>query len=322
MKRRELITAVGGALAGPSAAWAQQPKRIARIGFFAPPPRNAEVEAFLEGLRDLGWVEGKNIHVEYRDAGGDDSRLPALAAELVGLDIDVLVTATTAGVLAAHSATTTIPTVMITGYDLVALGLAKSLARPGGNITGLTFFASELAAKRLDLLKSLAPSMTRAGVLLLRGSPVNGGTMAAMTAAAQALKVELRPIEVSVLGDLDGALSATGTPQMDGLVITDTNLLLTNASVVAAAVEKTRLPSIAAPMIASQGVPLGYGVDFNAMFRQGAVFVDRILKGARPADMPIEQPTKFKTIVNLKAAKAFGVEIPPMLLARADEVIE
>lgn len=322
MQRRKLITLVVGALAGPSAARAQQTKRIARIGLFLPPPRNAEVDAFIEGLRDLGWVEGKSMHLEYRDAGGDDSRLPALAAELVALNVDVLVTATTAGILAAHRATTTIPTVMLSGYDLVSLGLAKSLAHPGGNITGLTFFVTELVVKRLEILKNLAPSTTRAGVLLVRGSPQNNGIMTAMTAAAQALKVELRPIEVDALGDLESTLSASGTLPMDGLVITDTNLFLTNAAAVAAIVAQHRLLSVAAPVIASQGALLGYGVDFTAMFRHGAVLVDKILKGARPADIPIEQPTKFKTLVNLKTARALGVDVPQTLLAGADELID
>src|SRR4051794_2923928 len=220
MKRREFITLAGGALAWPLAARAQQAKRIARIGLFLPPPRNLEVEAFLAGLRDLGWVEGENIHVEYRDAGGDNDRLPALATELVALDVDVLVTATTTGILAAHRATTKIPTVMITGPDLVTLGLVASMAHPGGNITGQTFFFTELTAKRLEILVSLAPSMTRAGVLLQRGNPLNDITMSAMTTAAPALKVELRPIEVDIPGDLESALSAVGSTAMDGLVIT------------------------------------------------------------------------------------------------------
>ena len=170
MKRREFITVVGGALAWPLVARAQEAKRIARIGLFLPTPRNLEVEAFLAGLRDLGWVEGENVHVEYRDAAGDDGRLPALAAELVALDVDVLVTATFPGILAAHRATTMIPTVMIVGPDLVTIGLAASMAHPGGNITGQTFFLTELAAKRLEILASLAPSMTRAGVLMQRGT--------------------------------------------------------------------------------------------------------------------------------------------------------
>jgi putative tryptophan/tyrosine transport system substrate-binding protein len=323
MKRREIITLVGGALAWPLAARAQQGKRIARIGLFLPPPRNLEVEAFLAGLRDFGWVDGENVHVEIRDAGGDDSRLPALAAELVALNVDVLVTATFQGILAAHRATAKIPTVMITGPDLVTLGLAANLARPGGNITGQTFFLTELAAKRLEILASLAPSMTRAGVLLQRGNPLNDSTMSAMTTAAEALKVELRRIEVSIPGDLESTLSVVGSTSVGGLVITEANAFVTNASLVAAIVDKCRVPSIAPPILASRGAAMvGYGVDFTAMFRRSAVFVDKILKGANPADIPIEQPTRFKTVVNLKAAKALGVEIPPTVLLRADEVIE
>jgi putative ABC transport system substrate-binding protein len=176
-------------------------------------------------------------------------------------------------------------------------GLANSLAHPGGNITGLTFFATELAVKRLEIIKGLASSMTRVGVLMLRGSPQNDGTMSAMTTAAQSFKVELQPIEIDVLGDLETAVSGARSLPMDGLVITETNLFVTNPSIVAAIVEKRRLPSIAAPVIASKGALLGYGVDFTAMFRHGAVFVDKILKGASPADMPIEQATKFKTVV-------------------------
>ena len=280
------------------------------------------MDAFLGGLRDLGWVEGENAHVEYRDAGGDDGRLPALATELVALDVDVLVTATFPGILAAHRATTKIPTVMIVGPDLVTIGLAASMAHPGGNITGQTFFLTELAAKRLEILASLAPSMTRAGVLMQRGNPLNDSTMSAMATAAQALKVELRPIEV-VPGDLESALSVVGSTAIDGLVITDANAFVTNPSIVAAIVDKCRVPSVAAPIIASRGAALvGYGVDFTAMFRRSAVFVDKILKGTNPADIPIEQPTQFKTVINQKTAKALGVEIPPAVLLRADEVIE
>ena len=325
MKRRKLITLGGWALAWPLVARAQQAKRIARIGlpFFLVPPRNLEVEAFLAGLRYLGWVEGDNIHVEYRDADGDNDRLPALATELVALDVDVLVTATFQAILAAHGATGKIPTVMITGPDLVTLGFAASMAHPGGNITGQTFFLTELAAKRLEILASLAPSMTRAGVLLQRGNPLNDSTMSAMTTAAQALKVELRPIEVAIPGDLESALSIVGSTPMDGLVITEANAFVTNASLVVAIVDRCRVPSIAAPVLATRGaVPGGYGVDFTAMFRRAAVFVDKILKGANPADIPIEQPTQFKTVINLKTARRLGVEIPPAVLLRADEVIE
>jgi putative ABC transport system substrate-binding protein len=327
MKRREFITLAGGALttasAWPLAAGAKPANHVARVGLFLPPPRNQEVDVFLGGLRDLGWIEGENVHVEYRDAGGDDSRLPALAAELVAREVDVLVTATFPGITAAHRATTKIPIVMIVGPDLVTIGFAASMGHPGGNITGQTFFLTELAAKRLEVLAGIAPSMRRAGVLLQRGNPLNDGTMRAMTSAAQALNVDLRPIEVDAPVDLDSALSAVGAVAMDGFVITDANAFVTNASLVAALVDRCHVPSVAAPIIASRGAALvGYGVDFAAMFRRATVFVDKILKGANPADIPIEQPTQFKTVINLKIAKALGVEMPQSLLVRAEEVIE
>lgn len=323
MKRREFIILAGGALMWAPAAHAQHAKRISRIGLFLPPPRNSEVDAFLLALRGLGWIEGENVHVEYRDANGDDARLPALAAELVALNVDVLVTATFPGVLAAHRATTTIPTVIIVGPDLVTLGVAASMAHPGGNITGQTFFLTELAAKRLEVLASIAPSTRRAGVLMQRGNPLNDGTMSALTKAASALKVELLPIEVSIPGDLDAALSTVSSAAVDGLVITDANGFVTNSSMVAAIVDKCHVPSIAAPISASSGGALvGYGVDFTSMFRRAAVFVDKILKGANPADIPIEQPTQFKTVINLRTARTLGLDIPQSVQVRADEVIE
>lgn len=281
------------------------------------------MDAFFGGLSDLGWIDGVSVRVEYRDAGGDDGRLPALARELIDLDVDVLVTATFPGILAAHGATTKIPTVMIVGPDLVTIGLASSMAHPGGNITGQTFFLTELAEKRLELLAGLAPAMARAGVLMQRGNPLNDSTMSVMRNAAQALKVQLVPMEVDVPVDLESALSLAGSTRMDGLVITDANAFLTNTPMVAAIVDKCRVPSVAAPIVASRGAALlGYGVDFTAMFRHAAVFVDKILKGANPADIPIEQPTQFKTVINQKTAKALGVEIAPSMLVRADDVIE
>jgi putative tryptophan/tyrosine transport system substrate-binding protein len=322
MRRREFLTLAGGAAAWPLVARAQQPKRIPRIGFFLTPPRNTNSDEFLAGLHDLGWVEGESVHVEYRDAGGDVGRLPALAAELVALNVDVLVTISTLGVNAAHRATTTIPIVAIAAGDLVAMGLVASLAHPGGNITGQTFFAPELMVKRLEFLKGLAPSMTLAGVLLIREYPSNAHVMSLMEDAARALKVVLRPIEVESFGELEGALSVPGPDPIGGVVIGDEPLFVINPSAVAAIVDKRALPSVAAPAIAAEGGLLGYGVDYPAMFRHAAVFVDKILKGAKPGDIPIEQATKFTTVVNLKTAKALGIEIPPTLLAAADEVIE
>ena len=321
MRRREALGVLAAAASWPLAARAQ-PKRIPRVGLFVPPPRNSDVDEFLAGLRDLGWVEGDNVHVEYRDAGGDDSKLPALAAELIALDVDVLVTIPTLGVLAAHRATTTIPIVAIAAGDLVGMGLAESLAHPGGNVTGQTFFAPELHAKRLELLKTAIPSMTCAGVLMIGGAQPNAYVMSAIEEAAKALKLALRGIEVGGLGAVEGALAAVGPDPIGGIVILDHPQFLTNPSKLAAILEQRALSSVAAPVIAAHGGLLGYGVDIPAMFRHAAVFVDKILRGAKPGDIPIERTTRFTTVVNLKTAKALGLEIPQTLLAGADEVIE
>ena len=322
MRRRDIIGLLGNAVvAWPLAARAQQLKRIPRIGLFLSAPRNSNVDEFLGGLRDLGWVEGESIHIEYRSAGGDDNRLPELAVELVALKVDVLVTASS-GVYAAHRATTIIPIVVISTSDIVGLGLAANLAHPGGNITGQTFFAQELVAKRLEILKEVAPSATRVAVLMARGVPTNAHMMSLVEAAAKMMNMEVRPVELGGIDELEGAFPIAGFAPLDGVVLTDHPLLLTNAATVATFAEERGLPAIGAPIIATHGGLIGYGVDFPLMFRRAAVFVDKILKGANPGDIPIEQATKFKTIVNLKTAKALTVEIPPTLLAGADEVIE
>ena len=320
MRRRAFLGLVGGAAAWPLAARAQGKERVALIGYLSLVPAIGP-PAFLQALRDLGYIEGKNLRIEFRSAEEDEARLPGLAAELVELKVDLIVTYGP-GVFAARRATRTIPIVMATAGDVVATGVVDSLAHPGGNVTGLTFFYPELMAKRLAFLKEAAPSMTRAGVLFMHDSPSNANVMSVMERSAQALKLAVQPVEVSSLGDLEGALSVTGSDSIGGIVIADHPLFLTNPSVVAAIAQKRGLPSIAAPIIAAHGGLIGYGVDFNAMFRRAAVFVDKILKGANPGDIPIEQATKFDTIVNLKTAKALGVEIPAMLLASADEVIE
>ena len=322
MRRRDIIGLLGNAVvAWPLAARAQQLKRIPRIGLFLSAPRNSNVDEFLGGLRDLGWVEGESIHIEYRSAGGDDNRLPELAVELVALKVDVLVTAST-GVYAAHRATTIIPIVVISTSDIVGLGLAANLAHPGGNITGQTFFAQELVAKRLEILKEVAPSATRVAVLMARGVPTNAHMMSLVEAAAKMMNMEVRPVELGGIDELEGAFPIAGFAPLDGVVLTDHPLLLTNAATVATFAEERGLPAIGAPIIATHGGLIGYGVDFPLMFRRAAVFVDKILKGANPGDIPIEQATKFKTVVNLTSAKALGLEIPPTLLAGADEVIE
>jgi ABC-type uncharacterized transport system substrate-binding protein len=324
MKRRELIQLIGGAAAGwPLAARAQQPQRIARIGYLGLAP-TAKMQpfgdAFRQGLRELGYVEGKNLHIEYRSAEGNEDRLPALAAELAGLNVNVIVTYAS-GVFAAQRATTTTPIVMATYANV---GIVGSLARPGGNITGSTFFLPELVAKRLELLKEVVPSMTRAGVLLQRRDDVasNRKMLEAMEAVAPALRVELLPIEVREPSDYEGAFATWAEGKIGGIVMTDHAQLLANASTIAALAVRHRLPSIGPLELPPAGGLLAYGVDFSVMFRRAAVFVDKILKGAKPGDIPVEQATKFKSVINLKTARALGIDMPPTLLALTEEVIE
>jgi putative ABC transport system substrate-binding protein len=324
MRRREFITLIGASAAWPLAARAQQAERITRIGYLGltSAAQHARLsDPFRAGLRELGYVEGRNLQLEFRFAEGDAARLGAMAAELAGLNVDVLVTYAT-GVPAAKRATTTIPIVMATYADAVATGVVDSLAHPGGNVTGSTFFLPELMAKRLELLKEVVPSITRAGVLVLRDNASNVPVLAAMANAAQALGMELLPIDVRGPAEFDSAFSAWADKQVDAFVMTDPEQFLAYAGVLSALCAKYRFPSNGPLELPANGGLMAYGVNFADMFRRAAVFVDKILKGAKPNDIPVEQATKFVTIVSLKTARALGIEVPPTLLARADEVIE
>ncbi len=326
MRRRAFLAFVGGAVAGwPFAARAQPNGRIPVIGYLHPlseadDRRLGEGAAFREGLRDLGYVVGENLRIEARYADRQFDRLKPLAAELVGLNIELIVTAGP-GVDAARAVTTTVPIVMALYSDAVAAGLAESLSHPGGNLTGLTFFFPEFSSKRLELIKQAQPSLTRVGLLLQGGIAGNRSAFDAANGTAAKLKIELAPIEVASAADVERALSDAPGGAVGGLVLVDSTLFVDSA-LIADVAQRHALPSIGAPMYASGGGLLGYGVDFVPMFRRAATFVDKILKGAKPGDIPIEQATRFKTIVNLKTAKALGVEIPPLLLASADKVIE
>jgi putative tryptophan/tyrosine transport system substrate-binding protein len=323
--RREFITFLGGAaVAWPLAARAQQSRRVARIGYldFASFSFSASyISAFREGLRNLGYVEGENLQIEFRFAEGENNLLPGLATELIRLNVDVIVTYAT-GVPAAQSVTSTIPIVMATYSDAVVAGIVASIANPGGNVTGSTFFNPELMAKRLELLKEIAPSMARAGVLLFRGSAMNRPMLEAMDQTAKPLGVELQPTEVDRPTDLESAFSVFVNQQVGGLVVGDHVFFRINARPITVLAEKHRLPSIGRLELATTGGLMAYGVDFFDQFRRAAVFVDKILKGAKPGNIPIEQATKFTTIVNLKTANWLGLTVPPTLVARADEVIE
>jgi putative ABC transport system substrate-binding protein len=326
MKRREFITLVGGAAATwPLAARGQQTSRAARIGFLGvstPSGVEARLQRLRAGLRDLGYVEGQNIFIDFRWAEGNYSRLVEFAVELLHLKADILVTYGTPGTLAARQATTTTPIVMIVSGDAVATGIVASLARPGGNVTGSTFFNPELSAKRLEVIKETYPSARRVGILLNPGNPINAPVMRATEIAAKPLDLELLSFETRRSDELHSTFSRMRDAGIDAVGVTDDTHFVGNAKVIAELAINNRLPSIGFREFAPAGGLIGYGVNLGELWYRGAFFIDRILKGTRPADLPVEQPTKFELALNLKTANALGLEVPPSVLARADEVIE
>jgi len=327
MKRRDFVTLLGGAMIGwSSAARAQQADKVYRIGYLSlgsPAAEATRFNAFRAGLSALGYVEGKNLVIETRWlAGGKYDQLAELAAQLVDLKVDVIVTYATPGVSAVKRATTTIPIVFATVGDAVAVGLVSSLARPGGNVTGNTYFLPELAAKRLELLKEAIPGLVQAGVLFNPANPAIEPILSAMRLTAQALKVELSEFAAREPADLEGAFAAMAAKSVGALVITEDPMLIYNTEASAKLALKYRLAACGFPEFAQAGGFMAYGIDFTDMWRHAATFVDKILKGAKPADLPVEQATKFVTILNLKTAKAIGIEVPTSLLLRADQVIE
>jgi putative ABC transport system substrate-binding protein len=323
MRRREFIPLLGGALAWPLAAHAQQPTKVIRIGFLDPDfASNQEVynERFRARLRAFGYLEGKNIIIEFRYAEGNHERLSALAAELVHLGVDVLVTYSNPGVLAAKQATTTIPIVMLISGDAVGSGLVASLNRPGGNVTGRTFFIPELNAKRLELLKELLPEIRRVAVLVNPSNPVTLRILPAMALTAASLELELQQFGATRSDELASAFSDMGKRQAQAVAVVDDGFL-TNPNTARAIVDLAtarRFPSIGFLELAEAGGLMSYGVDFFGISRDAAVFVHKIIKGAKPEQLPVEQPIKFKFVINLKTAKALGITIPLTLLARAD----
>jgi ABC-type uncharacterized transport system substrate-binding protein len=331
MRRRKFISLLGGAAAASSVSWprvalAQQPSaKVFRIGYLGLTTADSlpkRTEAFRAGLRDLGYQEGRDFVIEYRWADGNYDRLPALLADLIRLKVDVIVTHGTPGVLAAKQATTTIPIVMAVVGDALGLGIVSNLARPGGNVTGLTFFNPELAAKRLELLKETMPDLTDVGLLLNLANPINESILPEMSRFAQPLKLKLHQFDVRAPAEFEGAFAAMAAKRVGAFVVIDDAMMISNAPAVAALALKQRLPSCGWPDFAIDGGLLAYGVDFPDMFRRAATFVDKIRKGAKPGDLPVERSTKFEIIVNLKTAKVLGLTIPYNLLARADQVIE
>jgi putative ABC transport system substrate-binding protein len=303
-------------------AEAQQAGKIPRIGFLSvAPPIDP---AFLEGLRHLGYVDRKNIVIEYRSADGKLERLPKLAAELVDLKVEVIVTRGTPAASAAKQATHVIPIVMaISGGDLVKLGLVTSLSRPGGNVTGLTLQAPELSGKRLELLKEAAPKTTSVAVIWNASSPANAGFFRETEDAARSLGLQLQSIEVRSPIDLAAAFKIVDRARPDALITLADGMLFDNRARIVQFAAKSQIPAMFPDRgFAEAGGLMVYGPDLAWTSRRAAWYVDRILKGAKPADLPIEQPTEFELVINLKTAKQIGITIPPSVLARADKVIK
>ena len=314
----------GGFLAAPLAAQAQQAGKVYRVGFLGtatPSLMAAWLTAFREGLRERGYVEGKNISMEYRWGEGKPERFPALAAELIKLKVDVVVTSGPQAVRAVQHATTTIPIVMAVIEDPVDLGFVTSLARPGGNITGLSFQDSELVTRRLQLLKEVLPGVIRVGVLW---NPTGGDrTLKAVEVAATSLGLSLQILNVRVEEDLVGAFEAAKQKRAQALVQLASPFFAAHRKTILNLSAKSRLPTTCQERtFVVDGCLMAYGPSFPDMFKRAATFVDKILKGAKPADLPVEQPTKFEMVINLKTAKALGLTIPQSVLVRADEVIQ
>ena len=307
-------------------ATAQQPTKIPRIGFLggsSPSAISARTEAFRQGLRELGYVEGKNIIIEYRYAEGKYDRLLALSAELVRLKVDVIVTVGPVPTRPAKEATNTIPIVMAQDSDPVGNGFVASLARPGGNITGLATLAPEISGKQLELLKEIVPKLSRVAVFGTSTRPGNAQSLKETELAAGAFGVKLQYLDVRGPKDIETAFREARKGRADGVLVLQSPVFNSQRKQIVELAVKSRLPAIyyAAEWVEDGGL-MTYGVSFIDLYRRAATYVDKILKGAKPADLPVEQPTKFEFIINLKAAKQIGLTIPPNVLVRADKVIK
>ena len=313
-------------LAQCPAAEAQQPTKTPRIGFLntnAAAAFTARTEGFRQGLRELGYVEGKNILIEYRYAEGKLDRLPSLAAELVRLKVDVMVTAVSSSTRSAKEATNTIPIVMAQDNDPVGNGFIASLARPGGNITGLSTLSPEIGGKQLELLQGVVPKMVRAAVIGTSTLPGHAQRLKETELAAGSLKVELQYVDVLSPEDIETAFRHASRGRADALVVLGGLVLISQRAQVANLAAKHRLPAIYnVPEFVNAGGLMTYGASYIDLYRRAATYVDKILKGAKAADLPVAQPTEFEFMINLKAAKQIGLKIPPSVLARADKVIK
>ncbi len=326
ISRRAFIGGLaGGLLAAPLAVEAQPAAKMPRVGLLGLGSAESSplFEALRQGLRERGWVEGQNIAFEDRTTAGHYSRLPDVAAELVRLKVDVIVTWGTTPALAARKATGTIPIVTTSGSDPVETGLAASLARPGGNVTGLTTSGRELVGKRIELLKETLPGLSRIAVLWNPESRTESFALRDAEAAAKSLRLQVRPAEVRGPEDLEKAFASIAHERPEALALLASNMFRAHRVRIVELAARHRLPATFSDRsFVEAGGLMSYGPDGKAIFRQLANYVDRILKGAKPGDLPIEQPTKFELVINRKTAKALGLTIPPSLLGRADEIIE
>jgi putative ABC transport system substrate-binding protein len=327
MRRREFIKLLGGAAATwPLFARAQMQRKMARIGYLGAGIKNVTPnprDAFLQGLRDLGYVEGQNFLLVDRYADGQQERLPKLAAELVRLEVDIIMAPTSGSAKAAKDATGTIPIVMAASGDPVGLGLVASLARPGGNLTGPSMMTTELVGKRMQLLKEVVPGLVRVAVLTNSVNAVHAIFWRETEPAARELGLELQPVEARVPEDFEVAFATATRDKARALIALDDALTYNYRDRVVALAAASRLPALYGYReFPDVGGLMSYGANLASHYRHAAKYVDKILRGARPGDIPVEQPTKFDLILNLKAAKALGLELSPSLLARVDEVIE
>jgi putative tryptophan/tyrosine transport system substrate-binding protein len=325
MKRREFITLLGGAAAWPLAAGAQEAATVARIGFLGPAPASSywpRVEGLLAGLRDLGYVEGKNIVIEFRWAERVE-QLPELAAELVRMKVDIIFASSSTFVEPARQATKTIPIVFATHADPIGVGHVASLARPGGNITGLSMLLTDLVAKELEIFKEAMPQATRIGILWNPTTPSHRPAVQAVQAAGKKLGVQLLMVSARTVEEFDGAFATMTRERAGGFLVVASPLSVSQRVPLAELALKHRLPGMfGTKENVEAGGLMSYGADLNDLHRRAALYVDKILKGVKPADLPVEQASKYELVINLRTAKALGLTIPESFLLRADKVIE
>ena len=328
MDRRSFITGVAlGLLAGAPAAEAQQTKKVYRVGWLSPGSRpsgpSAELDAFQQGLRELGYTEGRNITIEYRYAEGSEERIPVLAAELVRIKVDVIVSVAGPVTRAAKDATATIPIVMVQSGDPVGAGLIVSLAQPGGNVTGIVTLSAELIGKRLELLKATFPNVSRIAVFTRAANPAVAVWLKDMEVAARSLGLQLQVLEVGGVGDFDKVFEAAVRARANAVMELPNPIFHQNRQRIVDFAARSRLPAMFHTRdFVDAGGLMSYGANYPSLYRRLASYVDKLLKGAKPADLPVEQPTKFDLVINLKTAKALGLTIPQLILVRADQVIE